>query len=90
MHLHSCAPIVDGENEYQGTWDAEDSREGTTDWYATGYLTNYFLSLAGEELQPDFPDTAAARSRIQELEEQLRVLREQQGIAEDERYEDLI
>ena len=40
----------------QVTWDASGGKEGVTDWYATGYLTNYFLSLAEDELQPKFPD----------------------------------
>jgi hypothetical protein len=53
----------------QVKWDDEDGREGVTDWYATGYLTNYFLSLAEDELQPDFPDDKAVQTRIAQLEE---------------------
>jgi hypothetical protein len=34
-------------------------------------------------LQPEFPDDASAKARIEELEEELRALREQQGIDDD-------
>ena len=56
----------------QVCWDATEEHETETDWYATGYLCNYFLSLAEDELQPDFGD-GERKSRIQELEE-VRVL----------------
>ena len=52
----------------QVCWDATEEHETETDWYATGYLCNYFLSLAEDELQPDFGD-GERKSRIQELEE---------------------
>ena len=36
--------------------------------YATGYLTNYFLSLAEDHLQPHFPEDNTT-TRIAELEQ---------------------
>jgi hypothetical protein len=64
----------------QVTWDAVDGRGTSTDWYATGYLANYFLSLAEDEVQPEFPDEDAAKARIRELEAELQKLRKDTGI----------
>ena len=64
----------------QVTWDAADGRGTSTDWYATGYLANYFLSLAEDEKQPEFPDEEAARARIRELEAELQLLRKENDI----------
>jgi hypothetical protein len=52
----------------QVKWDGGDGQKETIDWYATGYLTNYFLSLAPDSLQPEFPEDGTD-DRIAQLEE---------------------
>jgi len=81
--LGTIIGVTDDGRTCEVTWDAVEGKEGITDWYATGYLTNYFLSLAEDELQPKFPDDKGVNTRIKQLEEELRNLRRTQGIDED-------
>ena len=53
-------------------WDAGEGLQETKDWYATGYLLNYFLSLAPDSLQPEFPEDGTD-ARIAELQEVLSI-----------------
>ena len=56
----------------QVKWDAGEGLQETKDWYATGYLLNYFLSLAPDSLQPEFPEDGTD-ARIAELQEVLSI-----------------
>lgn len=53
-------------------WDAGEGLQETKDWYATGYLLNYFLSLAPDSFQPEFPEDGTD-ARIAELQEVLSI-----------------
>lgn len=49
-------------------WDEQNGLPGAIDWYATGYLNNFFLSLAEDDLQPVFQDLEKLH-KIKKLEE---------------------
>ena len=82
--LGTVLRVTDDGRSCEVKWDAEDGKDGVADWYATGYLTNYFLSLAEDALQPEFPDDAAVQARIHQLEDELRALRGERGLRLDD------
>eukprot|EP00285_Hemiselmis_virescens_P006496 CAMPEP_0173405892 /NCGR_PEP_ID=MMETSP1356-20130122/63040_1 /TAXON_ID=77927 ORGANISM="Hemiselmis virescens, Strain PCC157" /NCGR_SAMPLE_ID=MMETSP1356 /ASSEMBLY_ACC=CAM_ASM_000847 /LENGTH=156 /DNA_ID=CAMNT_0014366769 /DNA_START=20 /DNA_END=487 /DNA_ORIENTATION=+ len=55
-------------------WDEEGDLPSSSDWYATGYLTHYYISLAEDELQPEWPDREL--EKIKEMEEHIARMRE--------------